>query len=183
MINTALLAIGFTIAIVTIAALFWSVVQPDRRLWPPRSYGLWTPVLVWVPTFMLSGVIVALGILEWSAVPIPTGSRYGLGIPLIILANVAVWYEVGKFGIEQTGGAEGTLRTNGLYRYSRNPQYIADSAMVLGWVILSASPSAALVGAVAIAALLIAPFSEEPWLKQTYGQRYIDYMSKVRRYF
>ncbi len=183
MIKISLIVLGLTIAGATIVALLWSIVRPNRRLWPPRSYGFWTPVIVWVPTFTLFGVIVALGILEWNVAPISSWLRYGLGIPLIIMSNIAVWYEVGKFGVGQTGGAEGTLRTHGLYQYSRNPQYVADSAMVLGWMILSAAPSAALVGGVAITVLLIAPFAEEPWLKKTYGQSYTDYIAKVRRYF
>ena len=87
-----------------------------------------------------------------------------------------------KFGVPQTGGAKGALKTDGLYRFSRNPQYVADSAMVLGWMLVSAAPWVFLVGCFAIAVLLIAPFAEEPWLKETYGQPYLDYLGKVRRY-
>lgn len=183
MIEPALITLGLLIVGTTIAALLWSIAQPSRRLWPPLSYGFWTPVIVWTPTFTLFGVIVVLGLMEWGEASVPMLLRYGLGAPLIVLANLAVWYEVGKFGVEQTGGAKGRLRTQGLYQYSRNPQYVADSAMVLGWIILTASPSAALVGIAAIAVLLMAPFAEEPWLKKTYGKSYTEYLSTVRRYF
>jgi len=180
--ETVLTVPGVTIAGVTIAVLLWSTARPDRRIWPPQSYGRWTPVFVWVPTFALFGVIVVLGYLQWGEMELPVSLRYGFGLPIVVLANFAVWYEVAKFGIDQTGGAEGTLKTDGLYRYSRNPQYVADAAMIVGWLILSASPSAVPVGVAAIFALLIAPFAEEPWLKERYGVGYLDYMARIRRF-
>lgn len=180
--ESLLTALGLVIAGATVAALLWSIARPDRRIWPPQSYGRWTPVFVWVPTLALFGAIVVLGFMQWGGMGLPVWLRYGLGLPTIVLANLVVWYEVGKFGIEQTGGAEGTLKTDGLYRYSRNPQYVADVAMIIGWLVLSASPAAIPVSAAAIAALLIAPFAEEPWLKDKYGNAYLDYMSQVRRF-
>ena len=179
---SVLTVIGLTIAGATVAALLWSIARPDRRIWPPDSYGRWTPVFVWVPTFALFGAIAVLGYLHWGEMELPAWLRYGLGLPIIVLANLAVWYEVAKFGIDQTGGAEGTHKTDGLYRYSRNPQYVADAAMIVGWLILSASPAAVPVGVAAIVALLIAPFAEEPWLKEQYGKGYLDYMARVRRF-
>jgi len=177
-----LTVLGLAIAGATIVALLWSIARPDRQIWPPQSYGRWTPVFVWVPTFALFGAIVVLGVMQWGAMGLPIWLRYGLGLPIVTLANLAVWYEVTKFGIEQTGGAEGTLKTDGLYGYSRNPQFVADAVMIAGWLILSASPAAVPVGTAAIAILLIAPFAEEPWLEEKYGKSYLDYMSKVRRF-
>ena len=180
--ESILTVLGLAIAGATIAALLWSTARPDRRIWPPQFYGRRTPVLVWVPTFALFGVILVLGLMQWDEMGSSVWLRYGLGLPIVILANLAVWYEVAKFGIEQTGGAEGTLKTDGLYKYSRNPQYIADATMIVGWLIFSASPAAVPVGVAAIVALLIAPFAEEPWLKEQYGEGYLDYMARVRRF-
>ena len=183
MIEFALVAVGSGVAVGTLAAILWSIAHPERRLWPPQRYTAVTPVLVWVPTFTLFGALVALGVLGWGEITLPNWLRFGIGLPLIVLANAGVWAEVLKFGVPQTGGAKGTLKTDGLYRFSRNPQYVADSAMVLGWMLVSAAPWAWLVGVFAIAVLLAAPFSEEPWLEDNYGQPYRDYKAKVRRYF
>jgi len=177
-----LTVLGLTISVATVAVLLWSIARPERRIWPPQSYGRWTPFFVWVPTFALSGIIIVLGTMQWGEFGLPIWLRYGLGLPIIVLANFCVWSEVAKFGVEQTGGAEGKLKTDGLYRFSRNPQYVADAAMIVGWLLLSASPAAVLISAVAITALLIAPLAEEPWLKDKYGESYVSYMSKVRRF-
>jgi protein-S-isoprenylcysteine O-methyltransferase Ste14 len=108
--------------------------------------------------------------------------RFGVGLPLILIGNVVVWMEVSHFGVPQTGGAKGTLRTEGMYRYSRNPQYIADIGIVIGWMILSAAPWAMVVGLAGIVVLIAAPFSEEPWLKDKYGSAFDNYSPRVRRF-
>lgn len=182
MMETGAVILGLVIAFGTLATILWSIAYPMRRLWPPRQYTAATPVLVWVPTISLFSVLVFLGVLGWGAIALPTGVRFGFGIPLIILGHLAVWSEVAKFGVPQTGGAVGSLRTKGLYRFSRNPQYVADIAMVIGWLLLSAAPLAMIVGVVAIATLIAAPFAEEPWLKENYGEAYQDYKQRVRRF-
>jgi len=173
---------GLGIAGCTLAAILWSIAVPSRRIWPPRRYGPLTLLLVWGPTFALFGIIVALGILGWGELEIAVWLRYGVGIPMIVLSNVAVWYEVSHFGIAQTSGSEGSLRTGGLYRYSRNPQYVADIVMVLGWCLLSASYGTIIVGMVGIIVLLAAPVAEESWMQERYGSDYDAYASRVRRF-
>ncbi|WP_159453127.1 methyltransferase family protein [Pseudooctadecabacter jejudonensis] len=120
--------------------------------------------------------------MSWGSLPIPTWLRFGVGIPLIVAGNVIVWSEVAQFGIAQTGGAKGSLRTGGMYRYSRNPQYVADIAMVVGWIMLSASSGATLIGLAGIVVLLAAPLAEEPWLEEQYGAAFKNYRAKVRRF-
>lgn len=179
---TVLVFTGLMIAAATFAAMLWSIVFPNRRLWPPKRYTMATPILVWVPTFTLFGILIVLGVMEWGNLPIPNWLRFGVGVSLIVAGNVVVWSEAAKFGVAQTGGAKGTLRTSGMYRYSRNPQYLADIAMISGWIVLCASSGAALVGSAGIAVLIAAPFAEEPWLKGQYGSAFENYRTKVRRF-
>lgn len=69
-----------------------------------------------------------------------------------------------------------------MYRYSRNPQYMADMAIVGGWMILTSSPSALTVGTAAILVLIAAPFAEESWLKELYGSEFEEYRASTRRF-
>lgn len=180
--QSVLVLIGLAIAAATLAAILWSITYPERRLWPPKRYTKATPILVWVPTFTLFGILIFLGLINRGSLPIPTWLRFGVGIPLIIAGNVIVWSEVAQFGIAQTGGAKGSLRTGGMYRYSRNPQYVADIAIVAGWIVLSASAGAAFVGFAGMVVLIAAPFAEEPWLKGQHGSVYDEYKAKVGRF-
>jgi protein-S-isoprenylcysteine O-methyltransferase Ste14 len=126
--------------------------------------------------------MIVVGVMEWGSWTIPAAIRYGLGGTLIFLGNLGVWSEVLKFGVDQTGGASGVLRTGGLYRYSRNPQYVSDMMIVLGWMSMSASPNALLIGCASIVVLAAAPLAEEPWLVDQYGKEYQTYKSLVRRF-
>jgi len=173
---------GLGIAGAALVAFMWSINYPERRIWPPRRYTWVTPILVWVPTFTLFGILIVIGIWGWGTMGMPHLMRFGLGIPLILLGNLVVWSEVSHFGMQQTGGAKGPLRTAGMYRYSRNPQYMADIAIVAGWAVLSAAPLAITVGIAAIIVLIAAPFAEEPWLEEQYGEAFEEYCARVRRF-
>jgi len=182
MIVATLVLLGLGIAVATLASIFWSIAVPDRRIWPPQRYTAMTPVLVWVPTFSLFAILIVLGIWGWGDLAFLGWLRYGVGIPLIMIGNVVVWSEVAHFGVPQTGGAKGTLRTSGMYRYSRNPQYVADIAIVLGWIVLTSSPAALIVGTAGIIVLLAAPFAEESWLSEQYGSEFEEYQASTRRF-
>ncbi|GFE67158.1 methyltransferase family protein [Litoreibacter roseus] len=180
--ETTLVSVGLGIAAATLGSILWSIAYPERRIWPPQQYTAITPILVWVPTFSLFGILIVLGVLGWGDLAFPNWLRFGLGLPFIVIGNVIVWSEVAHFGVPQTGGAKGTLRTVGMYRYSRNPQYVADTAIVVGWMVLSSAPWALAIGAAAILVLIAAPFSEEPWLKEQYGSEFEAYAARVSRF-
>jgi protein-S-isoprenylcysteine O-methyltransferase Ste14 len=101
---------------------------------------------------------------------------------LIATGNLFVWWGAFSIGLKVTNGARDKLITSGLYRFSRNPQYLADMAILIGFGFLFASPWVWLVVIVGITALALAPFAEEPWLRDQYGSRYREYCAETRRY-
>lgn len=72
----------------------------------------------------------------------------------------------------------------GLYRWSRNPMYIAVSLVLLGWAIGFAS-RAMFIYAIAIMIVfhLRVVFFEEPWLARTHGEEFERYRARVPRWF
>lgn len=74
------------------------------------------------------------------------------------------------------------MNTNGIYRFSRNPMYIAYFICFIGMALLTQS-------LILFAVILIFQFSahwiilaEERECKKRFGDTYIEYMKKVRRY-
>lgn len=74
------------------------------------------------------------------------------------------------------------MNTNGIYRFSRNPMYIAYFICYIGMALLTQS-------SILFAVILIFQFSahwiilaEERECKEEFGDAYIQYMKKVRRY-
>jgi protein-S-isoprenylcysteine O-methyltransferase Ste14 len=71
----------------------------------------------------------------------------------------------------------------GLYRFVRNPMYVAGIITLIGWILWS--PSLALIIApflFFIAAHLFVTFYEEPTLKKKFGTPYEDYFKRVPRW-
>jgi len=72
----------------------------------------------------------------------------------------------------------------GLYRFSRNPMYVAVMLILIGWAWSFGSPGLGVYAAcVALAFHLRVVLGEEPWLAKTHGQAWNDYASRVRRWF
>jgi len=75
------------------------------------------------------------------------------------------------------------LVTTGLYRYSRNPMYVAVTTMLMGWALAFASPALALYAAIVVVAFhLRVVFGEEPWLARTHGAAWDEYRARVPRW-
>lgn len=173
---------GIGAAFLLLVALIWSIIFPTRRLWPPDKSSTTKKIVVWLHTLLIFGCAIFLGIADWNSLEWPSIFRWGFGLPLIVTGNVIVWVGVAQLGMEATSGEATELQVDGLYRYSRNPQYVADVAILLGWLILSASEWAFPVALLGIATLIVAPFAEERWLVDVYGTEYAAYRTKVRRY-
>lgn len=77
---------------------------------------------------------------------------------------------------------ETALVTNGIYRVSRNPAFVGFDLLYLG--VLSAFPNAwhACFVAAAIYLFHLQILNEENYLARTFGEEYIQYKNRVRRY-
>ena len=100
---------------------------------------------------------------------------------LVLLVAAQLWLGASwRIGIEE--GARPGLVTDGLYRYSRNPIYLAFFIFLTGYALLIPTllSLALLVGTYAGVRRQIA--AEEDYLERTYGDAYRDYARRVRRF-
>ena len=111
----------------------------------------------------------------------------GLGAVLAVLAVLVFWLSVRamkknwRVGIDNTG--EARLVTKGIYGLSRNPAYLAFDLLFIGILLMYYNPVLLISSAFSALMLHIQIMQEERWLKKTFGQPYIDYKERVRRYF
>ena len=176
------LIIGMMAGTYMLGMLLWSIVHPERRVWPPTKATNMVKIRVWLMTVSIFAAAFFLGLLDWNRFEVPELIRWCVGLPLILIGNTIVWWGVGKIGMAATSGEASGLKTDGIYNWSRNPQYVADITILLGWAMLSASLWALPVLTLGVAVLAIAPFAEEPWLQENYGEEYRLYRNKVRRF-
>jgi protein-S-isoprenylcysteine O-methyltransferase Ste14 len=89
---------------------------------------------------------------------------------------------MGYLGLRGGLGLEAELVTEGPFALSRNPGYVGDLILLAGYVILTDSQLAAILAALGAVWFLLAPFAEEPWLEEQYGEAYRRYRTQHPRW-
>jgi protein-S-isoprenylcysteine O-methyltransferase Ste14 len=108
-------------------------------------------------------------------------------LPLLVGFALLVWcarefYVNGK-GTLAPWSPPRHLVTTGLYRYSRNPMYVAVAMMLAGWALAFVSASIAIYAGFVIGAFhLRVVYGEEPWLARTHGAAWDEYRARVPRW-
>lgn len=74
------------------------------------------------------------------------------------------------------------LETDGLYRYSRNPMYIAFHLFTLSAVLYTLRPSLLILGIYSVVVYHYIIKAEEQFLEKRFGRQYDTYKREVRRY-
>jgi protein-S-isoprenylcysteine O-methyltransferase Ste14 len=162
-------------------SLVVTIARPRYRVWPPPSRTSWQYWYTWGLTGLATLGTVTLGILDWNTFRLPQWLRVAGGFLALSGASFALW-GVRELGARATQGLGGELATTGPYRYSRNPQYVGDIALLLGFGLLC--NSALTLAAVALGSVwfALAPFAEEPWLRERLGSPYENYTRRVPRF-
>lgn len=93
------------------------------------------------------------------------------GLLLLILSNIS-------FAKPDEDG----INKSGLYRISRNPMYVAYFIYFVGCVVLTQSVQLLFLLCVFQISAHWIILSEERWCVEKFGQQYLQYMKKVRRY-
>lgn len=114
----------------------------------------------------------------------PPGRLLWLGIPLMVIGFGITVYAMDLFRkfSRWMGSNTPGLKTSGLYKYSRNPQFVGYGLLLLGYL-LTWGNSLAWIGLLAYAALAYAVTRiEEEHLTRIYGDSYREYCQQVPRY-
>ncbi len=75
-----------------------------------------------------------------------------------------------------------SLRIDGLFRFSRNPMYLGLYSTILASSLSTLNPVVILLGSYVIAVHHTIVLGEEEYMKKAFGQEYLDYCHRVRRY-
>jgi len=170
-------------ALVILAVLLIATVLPGKfTLWPTPGKGRWQNYVFW-PLFRagMGGLPVAAALLADLSGPL-WWLQLLIGIPLIVVGFGFTFYGYFDLGIENTYGADESLVTDGLYRYSRNPQYVASMIGYLGIAIAAGSSAVWGLAALALLNYALMPLAEEPWLRKAFGEAYDEYMRTTPRF-
>ncbi|NIS78859.1 MAG: hypothetical protein GTO14_01210 [Anaerolineales bacterium] len=163
-------------------SLVLTLLIPKFRAWPPPGRGSWQYLWTWgLTTISFFGVLV-LGFLDWNTFVLHHWMRIPLGCLLMFSGLGLIFWGVKTLGVHETQGLVGELATDGPYRFTRNPQYLGDILLIAGYAVLCNSLLVYITGVMGILWFILAPFTEEPWLRRKYGQAYEIYASRVPRF-
>ena len=164
-------------------SLVVSVVNPTHRVWPTPGWESWQFWFIWVLIIFALASLGILALLDWNSFIFPGWLRYVVGLPLFLGGLVLPFSGVGRLGTYTSIGLKGKLTTTGLYRYSRNPQYLGDITCLIGVILLSNATIVLLPGLLGALLFALWPFSEESWLRERFGADYERYCRQVPRFF
>jgi protein-S-isoprenylcysteine O-methyltransferase Ste14 len=170
--------------LVYIILFLLTIWRPPFRFWPPPSARSWQFLFAWLIAGLVFVNFFFLGLLDFDSAFLPeVRSRLPLAL-LFFVAGMALGVWGGAvFGYRSTLGLGDRLVTRGPYRFTRDPQYIGDCLLALGYMIFTNSWLAWVIGLLGIILNGLAPFTEEPWLEERFGDEYREYKRRVPRFF
>jgi len=96
--------------------------------------------------------------------------------------SIASLFKLGRstrFGIPTT---KTNLKTNGIYSFSRNPIYFGFNLITISSVIYIPNPLILTLGIYSMIIYHLIIIGEEKFLEKAFGEDYLNYKKKVRRY-
>lgn len=178
MLFAALLILETALLVLVLCQIF----RRDFHIWPPTKENSTTTFWALCIFYALIFGSVWLSVLQWSNPLFDQGwIRYfggallGLGLVLYGWCRVYMSKKV-EFGNKDQ------LITQGPYQYTRNPLYVADTLIFIGFAFLGNSLLLSIVLTLLVLTILLLPLIEEPWLLAEYGELYLDYKKKTPRY-
>jgi protein-S-isoprenylcysteine O-methyltransferase Ste14 len=145
--------------------------------------------------FLVLAPGVVAGLIPWLVTgwsPLPPAEGLGAvrwaGLVLIAAGIAVVLEAFARFAWQGLGtpapvAPTRTLVVGGLYRFVRNPMYLAVAALIFGQAVLFASWPLAVYGLVVAAAFhAFVVTYEEPTLAQAHGHQYADYCATTPRW-
>ncbi|MHB8652030.1 MAG: methyltransferase family protein [Minisyncoccota bacterium] len=148
-----------------------------------------SPGVIVPPPFVYMGGLVAGVVLQWlkPVVVLPKKLTVPLGVTLVIISVALVVAAMRAFIKAKTNidvrKPTTSIVESGPYRFSRNPIYLSMTLLVLGiaawvntlWILIMLVPILVVMQLGVIA-------REEAYLTKKFGEKYLQYKSKVRRW-
>ena len=156
-----------------------TAVRDNYRFWPPGAdEGKRRVYLFCSNGFLLCTL--STTVLDAGSVVIPLWSRV-VGVAVAIFAAALLIKSGFDLGEEESEGRVGELRTDGLYRYTRNPQNLGGILFFWSLAVVSASFLVTILASVLTVWMVVQSLIEEPWLREQYDG-YAEYARTVPRF-
>lgn len=168
----AILVVGFGSTLVEGWRFFPA---PKRETWQYRAFRLFFRCHFYA--------LVVLTLMVWEPLDGARGLfQYLTGAALLVVGFGVAFRITFQMGWRNAFGEKRGLVTDGWFRFSRNPIYVATWIGLFGWGLIASSLLVSILLALWALMYVLAPLAEEPWLEREYGQAYLDYKARTPRF-
>lgn len=169
---------GLLIITLAISTLFADNVQ----FWPPPGRHTWQYLVFWLLFRIMTIGVIVLSIIDFHGNGGIGSIQTAIGVLLAFFGFGAGLYATMFLGWRNAHGEPEALKTTGWYRWSRNPIYVVSLVGIIGLGLFVNSMYLNFVLILWASIYILAPFIEEPWLIEKYGEDYLNYQAKVPRF-
>ncbi len=110
------------------------------------------------------------------------GMLFPFAVLLVLIGFLVVLFSMPFLGLRSFGHVIGSLRTDGLYRYSRNPQLVGSFLFIVGYTLLWPAWEGALWAGLWPVITYLMVRGEEEHLTRVFGDEYRAYCARTPRY-
>ncbi|MFC1879060.1 methyltransferase family protein [Chloroflexota bacterium] len=182
-ITQVLFSAAVLLELIYVVLFVLTIKLPGFRFWPPPKVRSWQFFFSWLAAGLVVVSFLFIGLLDFdSFVLSPLRQRLPFAIIIFVMGSLIGSWAFFAFGLKNTIGVEDKLVTGGPYRFTRNPQYIGDTLNIIGYMVLTNSWMIWIIAVLGVILNLLAPYTEEPWLEERYGERYREYKRRVPRF-
>ena len=169
-------------SLVLMAISLYSLMTKRFQFWPPPSKQSWQYRTLWgLFRVFVVGVIV-VSVLDYNSISGQADWLRWVGLAVAVAGFFAASYISLRLGWQQAHGEAQALKTDGIFRWSRNPIYVVTFPALIGTALFVNSLLVYVLAALWISFYVVAIFMEEPWMEAMYGDAYVAYKSQVARF-
>jgi protein-S-isoprenylcysteine O-methyltransferase Ste14 len=158
-----------------------STLWPNRRVWPIGDSS-WRWGFNWSALSIVFAAFPVLAYLDRDTFRFSSRRSRITGGVIALLGIGLSLSALFDLGWMESSGREGELRTDGIYRYTRNPQSLGFIPFIAGFIVWANSRKLAVHGVLTMLVYVLFPFAEEPWLREQYGDAYEAYAARTPRF-
>jgi protein-S-isoprenylcysteine O-methyltransferase Ste14 len=175
--------LGLISAVVLITLLLRTITDPVFRAWPTPGPDTWQHAVFWTSFRLLNVCAIALACVGPNGALGLTDELRGAGLVLLTVSISLYLHACLSLGRDNTYCRRDGLVTEGIYRWTRNPQYSTIIPAYAGLAVAADGAATYLLCALLSVVYVLMALAEEPWLTTAYGSDYDSYRSRVPRFF
>ena len=175
----------FSVSLIGICAIFGMSIASfffkDFQFFPPPAKSSWQHVSFRALFRLFLYPLLALSVALFGDQP--SSALITIAGVIMIFVGFGAAFRITFFmGWRNAFGEPTGLRTEGWFRHSRNPVYVATWIGLIGWGLVIPDPLIWVLLAFWGLLYLLAPLFEEPWLEREYGETYLAYKKSTPRF-